>query len=380
MTALSIVAVLLASLAWRAVAASFLEADPATSPASVGSAALPDPVLGQFAGELNPLEQALFEDAADGQFDRHTLLRAALVASGVADPAEIERYEAQAALWHDQIERLGVMRGAEARQAEELFDFIHLQILRGGYAIECSELTWVLNQGQFNCVSGTVLFNSLAESFGLQTVGLELPGHVMSRLLGEGGAIDIETTCPRWFRLMDRPDERARLVEKTLGFEPPSEAVRRECREVTPVQLAAMIYYNRGVDLLAAKQFPEALAANAKALRLDPLSSTARGNLLATLNNWAIALGMGRKYPEAVALLNQGLDLDPNYETFRINYLHVHHQWIEELCAGGRFADALIVQQQALDRLPSDGYLRQAGHSIIARRDQAQQPTVKGQP
>ena len=35
-----------------------------------------------------------------------------------------------------------------------------------------------------------------------------------------------------------------------------------------------MIYYNRGVDLLAEKRFAEAAAANAKALRLDPTNAT----------------------------------------------------------------------------------------------------------
>ena len=66
---------------------------------------------------------------------------------------------------------------------------------------------------------------------------------------------------------------------------------RSKAREVSPIQMAAMIYYNRGVDLLAEKRFAEAAAANAKALRLDPANATARGNLLATINNWSIELG-----------------------------------------------------------------------------------------
>ena len=43
-----------------------------------------------------------------------------------------------------------------------------------------------------------------------------------------------------------------------------------EARQVSPIQLAAMIYYNRGVDLLGEKRFAEAARANAKALRLIP--------------------------------------------------------------------------------------------------------------
>ena len=80
--------------------------------------------------------------------------------------------------------------------------------------------------------------------------------------------------------------------------------------------MAAMIYYNRGVDLLAEKRFAEAAAANAKALRLDPQNATARGNLLATINNWSIELGKRQHFAEAVNLLRQGLAIDAKFEAF----------------------------------------------------------------
>ena len=67
-----------------------------------------------------------------------------------------------------------------------------------------------------------------------------------------------------------------------------------------------MIYYNRGVDLLAAKRFAEAADANANALRLDPQNAVARGNLLATLNNWSIALGDAGQFAEAIERCAKG--------------------------------------------------------------------------
>jgi tetratricopeptide (TPR) repeat protein len=102
-------------------------------------------------------------------------------------------------------------------------------------------------------------------------------------------------------------------------------------REVSDVELLAMIYYNRGVDLLGEKRFAEAAAANAKALRLAPSNATARGNLLVTLNNWAIELGTTAHYAEAADLLRLGLAIEPGYQAFRLNYAHLHRQWARQL-------------------------------------------------
>ena len=79
----------------------------------------------------------------------------------------------------------------------------------------------------------------------------------------------------------------------------------------------ATIYYNRGVDLLAEKRFADAAAANAKAVRLDPQNATAKGNFLATINNWAIDLGTSGEYEKAAELLRLGLAADPGYDAFR---------------------------------------------------------------
>ena len=214
-----------------------------------------------------------------------------------------------------------------------------------------------LEDGRFNCVSSTVLFNCLALRFGLEPVALELPGHAMTRLRLGSVNLDVETTCPGWFQLRHDPRRQAALVAKTLGA---GHADSRAGREVSPVELIAMIYYNRGVDLLSEQRFAEAAAANAKALRLDPTSKTARGNLLATLNNWAITVGAEHQYEEAIRLLSQGLALDRRYETFRANYIHLHYQWADRLASGNDFDKALRSspgrrRTARADRLPSCG-------------------------
>ena len=318
-------------------------------------------------GDLSRLERGLFTDAADGRWDEHSLLGAALVASGVADVEALGRYQAHFDELADELEESGRVTGSPRRRAQALFERMHRRILTGGYQIDATDLTLALDRGRFNCVSASVLFNCLAARFGLPARGLEIPGHAMSRLTPPGGAVDVETTCPGWFRLMDDPEKQAELVEKTIGRRLAEKSASAERREVSDVELVATIYYNRGVDLLGQKHFAEAVAANAKALRLDPSSTTARGNLLATINNWAVDAGSAGRHAEAVGLLRRGIALDPDYETFQVNYVHVHSQWIEELCREERFREALDLIARAAEDTVDHGYFSQARLDVSRR-------------
>ncbi len=308
----------------------------------------------RFEGRLSELEVRLFEEAAAGYCLDHSLLAAALVASGVSDLATLRRYEAQVAGLVAELRRSGQVRGSPRQQAQAIFEFMHRRALRGGYQLDCTDLTIVLSEGRFNCVSASVTFNCLAAEFGLVARGLEVPGHALSRLVLPEGNLDVETTCPDWFRLLDNPEKQAELVSRTIGIPRMPGRASEERRQVSDVELVATIYYNRGVDLLGERQFAAAVAANAKALRLDPHSVTARGNLLATLNNWAVAEAGAGCFREAADLLRQGLAIDPNYEMFRNNDRHVYREWIAQLCRVEEFSQAVAVLDRAARDYPEE--------------------------
>lgn len=310
-----------------------------------------------FEGQVSSLERGLFADAADGRLDRHTPLAAALIASGLTDAAQVRHFEDRLETWIDELARSQDIDGTGVAQAAAIFEFMHRRILVGGYNRDTSDLGEALTRGRFNCASSSLLYYCLAMHFGLAASGLELPGHAMVRLVLPDRTLDVETTCPRWFQLLDDLKAQAQLRDRARGSRPGADP---RPREVTPIQMAAMIYYNRGIDLLAAQQYPEALAANAKALRLDRASVTARGNLLATLNNWSIRLGESGKYAESAERLEQGLSLEPHYPAFAANYAHVNYEWIHSLCHAKRFAEAVAVLQRAIEHRPADGYFRRA--------------------
>ena len=311
------------------------------------------------------LEEEFLTDAADGRLDAFTPLSAALVASGTEDTDCLHRYEQKVAALADDLRRSENLYGAPRERAEAIFEFLHRRVLGNGYDLAYTDIRRVLDEGRFNCVSATVLFNYFAGQCGLDCRGLEMPGHAMSRLILADGMLDIENTSPRWCCWKDDPRQSVSASSKMIGA--PASADRSKAREVSPIQVAAMIYYNRGVDLLAEKRFAEAAKVNAKALRLDPTNATARGNLLATINNWSIELGNTKQFSEAVDLLRQGLALDPKFEAFAQNYVHVHHQWVDHLCGQQRFEEAITILSRASAEMPDRDYLRKAQDEVRQR-------------
>ena len=312
-----------------------------------------------------PLEERFFADAADGRLDVFSPFDAALVASGVDTVDGLHRHEQIVAALADELRRSGRLVGTPRERVETVFAFLHQEVLYGGYDLAYTDLRRALDEGRYNCVSATVLFNCLAGRLGLDSRALEMPGHTLSRVWLSDGPLDVENTYPRWFSLGgDRPRQTA-IETPTIGAMAPTD--RSKAREVSPIQMAAMVYYNRGVDLLNEKRFAEAAGVNAKALRLDPKNATARGNLLATINNWSIELGNSQRYAEAIGLLRRGLAMDAKFEPFAQNYVHVHHQWIEHLCRQRRFEEAIAILSRAAAEMPDRDYLRRARGDVSQR-------------
>ena len=130
------------------------------------------------------------------------------MAGGVEDADSLRQYEQKAAALADQLRRSGELAGTPRERVEAIFDFMHRRVLRGGYDLAYTDLRRVLDQGRYNCISATVLFNYLAGQCGLECRGLEMPGHAMSRVLLADGPVDVETTCPRWFSMTDQQKSR----------------------------------------------------------------------------------------------------------------------------------------------------------------------------
>lgn len=309
-----------------------------TPPASRAALSFPEPL------PLAPLEARMLVDPADGKFQQFSLIEAALIAGGVERASKLEFYERKYASWVVAVRRLAQSEESSLRRVEVLFEFMHREVLDGGYDAQATELTHPFDDGRFNCASATVLFTALAADCGMIVHPVERPRHAMCAVEIDGRQLLVETTCPNWFQLsseMRREAERAALDRDATTDRPTSR------REIGAAGLVAVIYYNRGIDRLHENRFAEAVSANVRALRLDPENETAAGNLLASINNWALGLCAEGEYAEAAELLARGLAIAPDHEPFHTNQRHVYRSWIQSLAAAGRQREAMAVLDAA---------------------------------
>ena len=246
--------VLLALVVWLAVAGRVALGQTPAATAPPGPAVQAPESLPSLGYALTTLEERLFADAAQGRLRQFSLFEAALVASGVDDPRTLKQYRRQQDEWIEALRREAAVPGAGRQQAQAIFEFLHRRVLTGGYCLECTDLRQAIDHGRFNCLSASVLFNCLAGALGLDVCGLEKPGHTMSRLRLPQGPLDIESTCPRWFQLPAASQKSCETRATAPGGN--SQRTGQSAtssgdggREVSDIEMVAMIYYNRGVRL-----------------------------------------------------------------------------------------------------------------------------------
>ncbi|MDO5566256.1 MAG: hypothetical protein Q4G59_06325 [Planctomycetia bacterium] len=351
---------------------------------------------------LSPQEELLLQDAANGIWDNLSPIEATLVAEAGMTLDSLKRYREKIAAYEQQL----AARTRGITDPEKLtrivFEFLHDTVLTGGYNLNRSNLSVVLDTGVFNCVSATILFNYFASRQGLAVTGLETTGHAKSRVIYQNEYLDIETTCTNWNLLPDRryPLSKQHVVARpvhetaneatgsnkahtqelysTEGLESeslvpvsidgtaaadesgqkesPSTALtlrRKRMRQINFVQLTATVYYNQGVDRSQDGDLGGALVAYIKAIHLDPSNRTVMGNLKATLNNWTIELATTQKnFPESIRIADCGLLLDPAFDQFRMNLPIFYQHWILELRKESRDTEADYLTKEFRKRFP----------------------------
>ena len=263
------------------------------------------------------------------------------------------------------------LKQKEELKAELILDFMHQKVFVK-YVLEGTTINNLLEHGYYNCVTASLLFCSLAEKAGLNVTAVELPGHAMCWVyLSDGERLEVETTCGNWFKYRNDPETQQKVICKLIRDASPQLKDQSDKmlllqvpQPISDKRLIAKIYYNRGVDLLGSGDYAGALEANAIAYCLDLQSETTFGNLLATMNNWAIALCREGKYEEATALLREGLRHQPNYPPFKNNHTHVYHHWVDSLYRNGQMNEALHVAAVAASEQPDVDHFKRLQEQI----------------
>lgn len=307
----------------------------------------------------NASEAKVLADARRGDVDGRWLFEAALAADGVVEPATLANYGQRWRAWHEWLRDHLSESNSPRDRARAIFMLLHRKALVGGYVADATGLQSALGGTGYNCVSATILFNSLAAMVGLNVVAVETPEHVYSVVRSSEGEFAVEMTCRRWFEL-SADEQREALAERSSDTSPrqmirPETNLRNARRELSPAGLVALVYYNAGVDHLSRGEFRESLSANLKALALDPANELACGNLLASLNNWALARYEARDFAAAARLIEYGRLIAPAHPPYEANLAAIYERWSEQLLAEGRTIESRAIAARRRHSGPDAG-------------------------
>ncbi|MFT7638632.1 MAG: tetratricopeptide (TPR) repeat protein [Pirellulaceae bacterium] len=303
------------------------------------------------AAELRAIDR-LLADATDQVLDTSDFLAACLISGGTNDGQSVVHWRSvflQHQLRLQKLIRLHAVTKPELPRY--IFQYLQAEVLVGPYETLCTDVRRTLDDGSYNCVTGSVLYTCLCRGHGIPVEIHAGTGHVFCRL--KSTEVIIETTCSNWFQLTaDQQDL----------------AIYQRSRCLSEVQLLGKVFYNRGIQAAEKEQFSTAVKMFRYGVQLDRDDVAAKENLLATLNNWALHECQLDHFQRAVKLLEIGWSLDQQYEPLLNNDIHIHQRWVTKLCRNGRWGEAMEILEQCCRRREDVSLFHQMKHSVERNR------------
>jgi hypothetical protein len=182
-----------------------------------------------------------------------------------------------------------------------LHAWLHAHVLTGKFKPDCHRLSDAVSTGNFNCFTATALYTWFARECRLSATPVLAAAHVFVRVTcehsaGTSSAVDVETTCPGWFRAA--PSQQRAWLAAAIGRQP------GEPREISDTQLAGVYFYNQGVEAFRRRDFADAARLTGAAIRFDASNQPACDNLLAALNNLALQHAAAGETAEAERIVD----------------------------------------------------------------------------
>ncbi|MDR2733562.1 MAG: hypothetical protein LBC99_02825 [Spirochaetota bacterium] len=302
-------------------------------------------------------EEKLVRELEKKKLSSFTFLDASLIASG-ASPESLDGYRQKYRSLSEKIRRDLPTLGLDAMsRAAKIFELM-FKYAMSTYKSEQTTLLEILNEGSFNCVSATLLYNLLAEEYGYETQAVVVPEHVYSQIRIGGNWIDAETTASGGFHPLRKPEN---AVSNRYYIE---DKGKNGQKTFMPAQrLIALLYYNRGTLSHHQGNDQTALGLLFRGLLIFPEHIESQENFLSFLIDWAqkesragrsaAALGI---CDEAERALGAHKDLIPLRE-------YVVFESAEQSAKKGDFAGAVSAIEQYLNSLKN----KKPDHVMILR-------------
>jgi hypothetical protein len=214
-------------------------------------------------------ENALFQALRSGHAGSFSFEEAALIASGVHDPAKRQNY-------HSQIEAIAesarVAVGNQATidgKAREIMKVLIAGPMKADFVNNQGSLAKLLDTGHFDCVSASVMFTVVAHRLVVEVGAVLQPGHVCCRVPG----YDVETTDKNPDNYVYSVDHRIEKIHSSMerhNSEFGDFPADRPYHEAGDFGLLMSIYQNTAANERAEKKYDQATIDTLKEVALDP--------------------------------------------------------------------------------------------------------------
>jgi hypothetical protein len=274
-----------------------------------------------------------------------TLFRETLRASGVTDPVRRLSYEASFLDLLSGLEReIGFTRSAY-RRARKLHLAMHEKVLRR-YVSTADGLDAVLDRGEFNCLSASLLYGMVARSFGLEVQVVEIPRHVYVRLFVDQRRVEVESTSRTGFDLRPKldlspvsPSDPGYGSNASAPGAPPTMAASLP-EGVDLERAVGFLWHNRGRRALEEGEAVRAARSFLEESKLEPPGashSETLGMFLAQAFRMAYEAG---NFRDAYLIAGIGIQIFPGQTTARDRLLAASLKRIEATCESGSLSEA----------------------------------------
>ncbi|MGL5721560.1 MAG: hypothetical protein ACRCY4_04085, partial [Brevinema sp.] len=139
------------------------------------------------------------EDVMLSDYNGVSPVEAALVASGVPEQ-NISRYVSEFKRWESEIRTSLPPNATQYTIAETILNYIHKNVF-SRYNLNSTTLLEVFQNGQFNCVSSTIVNGLLLQAFGIEVKGVVLPSHIYLLAVLDGKPTEVENTIAQGLQI-----------------------------------------------------------------------------------------------------------------------------------------------------------------------------------
>jgi hypothetical protein len=231
---------------------------------------------------LTAPEADLFEDAMDGKVSGFSLREVALICAGVEDHSTLNHYTNKIDAIVKEARKAIANGKTDNEKADLLAHHLYDGPLHGGYVDSQVDFLKLLDEGKFNCVSSSLLYNMVGSELDLQTNCVTLPNHVFLVM----GDLVIEPvsgiTCTHF--------QHAATVNKCWNDSP--EFSKRYFDDShmylsTNVDLIAEVYMDRSTELDVKEQkLAESAVESLKAVCMDSKNPMFRQSAECQMGKW----------------------------------------------------------------------------------------------